>query len=180
MWRPYTTDPAPVRSPQFLPTLAGIVLALAPLGLFPLLDLDPLDPALEARVGVLAIAVLFPGWAAAAALRSRSVGPVILVAALVPAAALGYRLLTTGTMAADAAGDLDAFIALALPPALLGAIGYGLIELAVATTQRVDPGGVASRGRNVVAGLAGFVVSGVLLGVIGWLAFGVVGFRLGA
>ena len=178
MWQPYTTDPAPARSPQFLPTLAGIVLALAPLGLFPLLDVDPLDPALEARVGVLTLAVLFPGWAAATALRSRSVGPVILVAALVPAAALAYRLLTSGTTAADAAGDLDAFLALALPPALLGAIGYGLIELAVATTQRLDPGGVANTRRSVAAGLAGFVVSGTLVGLIGWIAFGVVGFQL--
>lgn len=178
MWQPYQTDPAPARSPQFLPTIVGIVLALAPLGLFPLLEIDPLDPALEARVGVLTLAVLFPGWVAATALRSRSVGPVILVAALVPAAGLGYRLLTSGTAAADAAGDLDAFLALALPPALLGAVGYGLMELAVATTQRVDPGGVGSRGRRILGGLAGFVVSGALVGVIGWLAFGVVGFQL--
>lgn len=180
MWQPYQTDPVPARSPQFLPTIVGIILALAPLGIFPLLQLDPLDPALETRVGVLTLAVLFPGWVAATALRSRSVGPVILVAALVPAAALGYRLMTSGTLAADAAGNLDAFIALALPPALLGAIGYGLIELAVATTQRIDPGGVANARRAIIAGLAGFVVSGVLVGVIGWIAFGVVGFRLTA
>lgn len=180
MWQPHQTDPMPARSPQFLPTVIGIVFALAPLGLFPLLDLDPLDPTIEMRVGVLALAVLFPGWVAATALRSRSVGPVILVAALVPAAALGYRLLTSGTLAADAAGNLDAFLALALPPALVGAIGYGLIELAVATTQRVDPGGVASSRRAITGGLAGFVVSGVLVGVIGWIAFGVVGFQFAA
>ena len=180
MREPSRPDLAPARSPQFLPTFAGILLAIAPLGLFPLLDIDPLDPTPEARVGIFALAVLFPGWVATTALRSRSVGPVIVVAALVPAASLGYLLLSSGTAAADAAGDLDAFLALALPPALLGAIGYGLIELAVATTQRIDPGGVASSRRTVLAGLAGFVVSGAMVGVIGWLTFGVVGFRLAA
>lgn len=178
MWQPATTDGKTPRSPQFLPAAVGILIALAPLGLVPLLELDPLDPTIDARLALLMLALVYPGWVAATAVRSRSVGPVIVVAALVPALALAAALLGQDRTAAEVAGDLDAFLALALPPAILGAAAYGLIELAVAVIQRIDPAGGARAARSVAAAVAGLLVSGALVGVIGWLAFGVVGFRL--
>ncbi len=178
MWQPATTDGKPPRSPQFLPAAVGILIALAPLGLVPLLELDPLNATTDSRLAMLLIALIYPGWVAATAVRSRSVGPVIVVAALVPALALAAALLGQDRTAAEVAGDLDAFLALALPPAILGAAAYGLIELAVAVIQRIDPAGGARAARSVAAAVAGLLVSGALVGVIGWLAFGVVGFRL--
>lgn len=178
MWQPYQTEPTSVRWVRFLPTWMGILVALAPLGVFPLLEMDPLAIASGLRVEAVLIALLYPGWVAATAVRSHSVGPVIVVAALVPALSIAYLLLTSDRTAADIAGDLDAFLALAIPPAVVAAVTYGLIELAVAVIGRLDPTGGGATGRSVLASLAGLVVSGAFVAVIGWLAHGVVGFRL--
>lgn len=178
MWQPTRTDVAPPPQPRFLPTVVGIVLALAPLGLLPLLELDPLSAAPDVRVALLLIAFAYPGWVAATAVRSRSLGPVILLAALVPAIALALEILARERGGSEVASDLDAFLSIALPPAILGAVGYGLIELAVAVIQRLDPAGGSGTARSILAALAALVVAGALVGIIGWLAFGVVGFRV--
>ncbi len=178
MWQPYQSEAIPLRSPRFLPAWVAIVIALAPLGLFPLLEIDPRVVVSDMRIEGVLIALAYPGWVAATSVRAKSVGPVIVLAALVPAFAIAWLLLTGDGAAAGVAGNLDTFIALALPPAVLAAVAYGLIELAVAVIGRIDPAGGGRTARSVAAALAGLVVSGAFVAVIGWMAYGVVGFRL--
>lgn len=177
MWQPYRAGEAAAPSPLYLPTLVGIALAVAPLALFPLAKIDPLMIVSDLRAEAVLIVLAYPGWVAATAVRSRSVGSVIVMAALVPALAVA-ALLLTGDRPAEIAGDLDAFIALAVPPAILGSAAYALIELSVGVIGRLDPARGTVTARSVMAALAGLAVSATLVGVIGWLAFGVVGFRL--
>lgn len=178
MWQPNKSESVPISTPRFLPTWIGILFALAPLGLFPLLEIDPLVLVTEMRIEGVLIALAYPGWVAATAVRAKSVGPIIVLAALVPAFTIAWLLLTREGAASGLAGNLDAFIALALPPAILAAVAYALIELAVAVIGRIDPLGGGATARSVVAALAGLFVSGAFVALIGWLAYGVVGFRL--
>ncbi len=180
MWQPTTREAvAPPREARFLPTLVGIVVAVAPVGLVPLLGLDPLDRSIDTRTGLFLIALVYPGWVAATSVRTRSVGPVVVFAAVTPAVALAGWILSREGVLADAAGDLDAFLALALPPALVGAIAYGLSELSVSVVERIDPMGGGGTRRSILAALAGLVVGGSLVALIAWIAFGVVGFEVG-